>query len=651
MKLKSFMLDIKNIISLKKYAPRNLILIIDLLISFFSFSLSYLIILNFELHRINADAFLKALWIVLIIRDLFFLITKSYSGIIRYTSTKDATRISSVIASTNILLLIINYINYTFVNPGQAIIPNSIIIIDFFTTSFTMISYRLIVKTLFNELSKDITGLKKCIIVGIGENALTLQHFLYNNKNINYKIECFLDPNNKNEKKSLENIPIYKIDSFLKNPNKYEIDELYFSHDKIDQNRKKEIIEICLENKIKTYTIPNKTNWLKDTFNASQIRGINIEDLLERPAIKLDDHAIGNYLQNKRILVTGAAGSIGSETVMQIIPYNPEMIIVLDQAESPLYDLELQLRETNNFYNFKIVIGDITDPIRIRRVFDAFKPHAVFHAAAYKHVPMMENNPYEAVKSNVFGSKNIADLAIEYKVDKFVMVSTDKAVNPTNVMGASKRIAEIYTQALNSVSDTKFITTRFGNVLGSNGSVIQRFKKQIQAGEYVTVTHPEVSRFFMTIPEACQLILQAGALGKGGEIFIFDMGKSVKIIDLAKKMIKLYGLRLGSDINLKFIGLRPGEKLIEELLNVKENTLPTSHEKIMVAKVRDYPMEKIKADLKELKTILETHNNFSIVGKMKEIVPEFISKNSIYENLENKIGSSIKPIKTCNSNK
>jgi FlaA1/EpsC-like NDP-sugar epimerase len=366
----------------------------------------------------------------------------------------------------------------------------------------------------------------------------------------------------------------------------------------------------------------------------NQIKEIKIEDLLERPPIVLDVNKIKKKILNKTVLVTGAAGSIGSEIVRQIINFNPAKIVLFDQAESPLYDMELDLQEKFHFYNFEIVIGNIADEYRVKMLFEEYKPSIVYHAAAYKHVPMMENNPTEALRTNIIGTKIIADVSNKYKVEQFVMVSTDKAVNPTNVMGASKRIAEIYIQAFNQISYTNFITTRFGNVLGSNGSVILRFKKQIDKGGPVTVTHPEITRYFMTIPEACQLVLEAGAISKGKEIFIFDMGKSVKILDLAKKMIKLSGLTIGKDIQVKYTGLRPGEKLYEELLNDLENTIPTYHSKIMIAKVRDYDFDEVCEKFTELIKLKEDHNNKDIVLKMKEIVPEFKSQNSIYEELD-----------------
>ena len=381
-------------------------------------------------------------------------------------------------------------------------------------------------------------------------------------------------------------------------------------------------------------SVPDINTWINGELSFNQIKEIKIEDLLERPPIVLDINKIKKIILNKSVLVTGAAGSIGSEIVRQLISFNPKKIILFDQAESPLYDMELDLQEKFNFYNFEIVIGNIADEYRIRKLFEEYKPSFVYHAAAYKHVPMMEKNPTEALRTNILGTKIIADISNEFKVEQFVMVSTDKAVNPTNVMGASKRIAEVYIQTLNQVSKTNFITTRFGNVLGSNGSVILRFKKQIDKGGPITVTHPEVTRYFMTIPEACQLVLEAGAISNGGEIFIFDMGKSVKIIDLAKKMIKLSGLNIGKDIQVKYTGLRPGEKLYEELLNDLENTLPTHHSKIMIAKVRNYDFEQVQKTFEELIKLQKDHDNFEVVRKMKEIVPEFKSQNSIYEELD-----------------
>ncbi|MBQ4230323.1 MAG: polysaccharide biosynthesis protein, partial [Salinivirgaceae bacterium] len=387
---------------------------------------------------------------------------------------------------------------------------------------------------------------------------------------------------------------------------------------------------------VEVRTIPEVTSWVNGELSVNQLKKFKIEDLLERPEIHIDQDDMNRNLSGKVIMVTGAAGSIGSEIVRQLTKFNPKTIILFDCAESPLYDIELEIREEYKFSNIEIVIGDVRDKVLVEQVFDRYKPEIVYHAAAYKHVPMMENHPSEAVITNVMGSKILADTAVRHNVGKFVMISTDKAVNPTNVMGASKRIAEIYTQSLNNTENvnTQFITTRFGNVLGSNGSVIPRFRKQIENGGPITVTDPEITRFFMTIPEACQLVLIAGNMGKGGEIFIFDMGQPVKIAKLAEKMILLSGLKVGDDIEIKYTGLRPGEKLYEELLATKENTIPTENKQIMVAKVRVYDHSEVAKPIEHLIEIAPNRNDMEIVAEMKKIVPEFVSNNSVFEKLD-----------------
>ncbi|MEI7663781.1 MAG: nucleoside-diphosphate sugar epimerase/dehydratase, partial [Bacteroidota bacterium] len=401
-----------------------------------------------------------------------------------------------------------------------------------------------------------------------------------------------------------------------------------------DPLKKQELVDKCLAYNTKVLAVPPMLRWINGELSFNQIKNINIEELLEREEIKLDKQRITGEITGKTILVSGAAGSIGSEIVKQLSRYAPRQLILVDQAETPLHYLELETLSNNPTYQVEFILCDICNGNRMRKIFETFRPEVVYHAAAYKHVPMMENNPAEAVLTNIRGTRIIADLSVECGVKKFIMISTDKAVNPTNVMGASKRIAEIYTQALNSAGATHFITTRFGNVLGSNGSVIPMFHSQIEKGGPVTITHPEVTRFFMTIPEACQLVLEAGAYGQGGEIFVFDMGKSVKILDLAKKMIQLSGLTLNKDIQIKFIGLRPGEKLYEELLNIEENTIPTHHPLILAAKVRPYDLAEVIADIDELTAMVPNRNNFDIIRKMKAMVPEYKSQNSIYETLD-----------------
>jgi len=404
--------------------------------------------------------------------------------------------------------------------------------------------------------------------------------------------------------------------------------------------RKNEIVDFCLDHDIKVLSVPPYEKWTEGKFTSRQLQSIKIEDLLERDPININNNQIRSQIKGKRILVTGAAGSIGSEIVRQLIPYAPEFIILCDQAETPLHHLELELQENGSRVNCISYLADITNASRMNNLFEEFKPQYVYHAAAYKHVPMMELCPTEAVRNNVIGVKVIADLSIKHNVERFVMISTDKAVNPTNVMGASKRMAEMYVQALSKEEnlETKFITTRFGNVLGSNGSVINRFKEQIEKGGPVTVTHPNITRYFMTIPEACQLVLEAGSMGNGGEIFVFDMGQPVAISDLAKKMIRLYGLIPNIDVNITYSGLRPGEKLYEELLNDQENTTQTYHDKILIAKVREVSLELVKECTVELEVILSSSNDeMQLVRKMKELVPEYISNNSVYEKLDTNV--------------
>lgn len=617
----------------QSYTPRWIVFLIDLFICAISISLAFLLRFNFSIP----DQYYKSLSFiipfVLFVRSVTFIIFKSYAGIIRYSGAKDTERIFLVSITGSLIFVIINVLNYYLIN-GQYIIPLTVIAIDFLSTVFLMASFRLSTKIIYQELYNPSKEKTDIIIYGAGQFGVITKRTLDRDAQSKHKVIAFLDIKGSNLGKALEGVTIYHPDNLENLLNKNSVEKLIIAKEGIGPEEKQAIIEKCLQFDIKVLSVPDVNTWINGELSFNQIKEIKIEDLLERPPIVLDIDRIKKKLLNKTVLVTGAAGSIGSEIVRQLINFNPKKIILFDQAESPLYDMELDLQERYNFYNFEIVIGNIADQYRVRKLFKAYNPSFVYHAAAYKHVPMMENNPTEALRTNVLGTKIITDISHEFKVEQFVMVSTDKAVNPTNVMGASKRIAEIYVQAFNQISDTNFITTRFGNVLGSNGSVILRFKKQIDKGGPVTVTHPEVTRYFMTIPEACQLVLEAGAISNGGEIFIFDMGKSVKIIDLAKKMIKLSGLIIGKDIQIKYTGLRPGEKLYEELLNDMENTMPTHHSKIMIAKVRKYDISQVQEQFKDLLNLQKHHNNMKIVRKMKEIVPEFKSQNSIYEELD-----------------
>ena len=617
--------------------PRWVVLIIDLIISGMSFGFACLLtqvfIKSLELQLFN---FLRPLLIILFVRLIAFRITRSYTGIVRYTSTQDAVRIFLAIAlSTAILLtgeLIFEFISiYPLIDPA-------LIIIDGLISISALTGFRIVFKLLYNEYAPFKSGdSKELIIYGAGEAGIIVKRSVERNVKLGKKVVAFLDDNKQLHEKTLEGIKIYSPDvnlnEIFKNPFNA---ELVIALNELSPIRKKRIIEHCLQHKISVKTIPPVSAWINGEFNLQSIKAIKIEDLLEREPIKLRKNKISNELKDQVILITGAAGSIGSEIVRQCLSFKPKLVVLVDQGETPLYEIENELSGEN----IEIIVGDVRNVSRMEKIFEHFKPSYVFHAAAYKHVPLMEGNPYEAINTNVFGTQNIANLSAKYQVKKFVFVSTDKAVNPTNIMGASKRIAEIYVQSLNaklrleSDHHTMYITTRFGNVLGSNGSVIPLFKKQIEEGGPVTVTHPEITRYFMTIPEACQLVLEAGVMGNGGEIYIFDMGESIKIIDLAHKMINLSGFEVDKDIKITFTGLRPGEKLREELLNDNENTIGTHNPKIMIARVPEYNYLEVNNIINKLYNQKDSLKNDTLVKTMKKIVPEYISNNSIYEKLD-----------------
>ena len=617
----------------KKYAPRWIVLAIDIFISTASIIIAYLLRFNFDIpENEKVGELTQIVQLVVAVRIIGFLVFKTYAGIIRYTGLNDARRIVITTASGSILISLINIVCYYSGLTQAFIVPMSIVIIEFMTTLFFMITLRWLVKSVFFEFRTTIKT-NNVIVYGTDRNAQSAKLALEEDRGSNYKVVAFVDDIDKKSKKTIDNLPILPINDIASLIEELDAKNLLLAKPFPTIEKKQEIIELGLNKGLVILNVPKVEKWINGELSSKQIKNIKIEDLLERNPIQLDFNRIQSQVKGLTMMVTGAAGSIGSEIVRQLIRFEPKNIVLFDQAETPMYDIEMELRD-QSASNITIVIGDITDEQRVDEVFKKYKPNIVYHAAAYKHVPMMENNPVEAVRNNVLGTRLIADTAIKYGVSRFVMVSTDKAVNPTNVMGASKRIAEIYTQSLNGKSETLFITTRFGNVLGSNGSVIPRFKKQIESGGPVTVTHPQITRYFMTIPEACQLVLEAGASGKGGEIFIFDMGKSVKIVDLAKKMIKLSGLQLGKDIQIAFTGLRPGEKLYEELLANKENTIPTPHPQIMVAKVREYDHEEANTKINGFIELIKEQDNTAVVRLMKEIVPEFISQNSIYEELD-----------------
>ncbi|MFW5701103.1 MAG: polysaccharide biosynthesis protein, partial [Cyclobacteriaceae bacterium] len=565
--------------------PRWIIIVIDLFIFFIASVLAYVLRFNFDLTSVLQSNIIKGSLLFTTCGALALFITRSYTGIIRYTSLQDGLRIVYTTSLATIFVFIGNLLFWNEYNYN--LLPLSVIIIGYFNAVIFLFYYRFAVKYIFSYYTNAIQKKNNVIIFGAGKFGRITKNIIDQDTTINHKVAAFIEDDKRKVGKSVEGIKIYNakiLPELIKQSNAKEV---IISIQELSLKRKNEIVDVCLQSNTKVRSIPPVENWVKGELSYRQFKEINIEDLLGRESIKLENKNIIQELKHKKVLITGAAGSIGSELCRQVIQYNPQAVAIIDQAESALYDVANELIPLKGNIDLKMVIADVTNEERMELVFADFLPDIVFHAAAYKHVPIMENNPSEAILCNVKGTKTLADVAVKYKVEKFVMISTDKAVNPTNVMGASKRIAEAYVQSLNNhlIKDlkqhTRFITTRFGNVLGSNGSVIPLFKKQIKNGGPITVTHPDITRFFMTIPEACQLVLEAGAMGQGGEIYIFDMGKSVKIVDLAKKMVKLSGLTLGRDIDIVFTGLRDGEKLYEELLNNMENTIPTHHPKIM----------------------------------------------------------------------
>ena len=615
--------------------PRWIILLLDIGVTCFSFLLAFLIKQNLELVGLQWEPLLDTMILLFITNILVFASIKTYSGIVRYTGLQDAIRIAISVVLSSALLFLVSKASSKYNN---VFVLDNVIIILYSSFSFlSLISYRIAVKFLFSYAKNYKMKKKTVVIFGAGEAGVATKRVLEHDTHNNINLLAFIDDDRKKTNKALDGVSIVSFADFMEMAQTNEIDELVIASFTIPTKRKNEVVDFCLNHDILVLNVPPYNKWNEGKFNSKQLQNIKIEDLLERDPIVINNNQIRTQIKGKRVLVTGAAGSIGSEIVRQLLPYHPELIILCDQAETPLHSLELELQERKTNVNCIPYLADITNEQRMEDMFNNFKPHYVYHAAAYKHVPMMELCPSEAVKNNVLGTKLMADLAVRHYVERFVMVSTDKAVNPTNVMGASKRLAEIYVQGLSKeiANSTKFITTRFGNVLGSNGSVINRFKDQILKGGPVTVTHPNITRYFMTIPEACQLVLEAGSMGNGGEIFVFDMGEPVTIADLAKKMIRLYGYIPNIDIDITYSGLRPGEKLYEELLSDAENTLKTYHEKIMIAKVREVTLKDIECRFAEFRKLVNTSESENeLVALMKALVPEFISNNSVFEQLD-----------------
>ena len=625
------------------YLPRWIIVLMDTMVLNVSFFFTVLIFKGTGLEYIVTPHYLVYISLLMGVNVFFFWLFRTYSGIIRHSSYIDAVKLLFSQMAVLVVFLIANF--FYEVSNGEKAILNTALFINVVLSFCGLFLYRVVVKQTFELYFSDkgTNKLIRTIIYGTDANAISVANALKFETPTRFKIVGFVDKNNMNSNKRMLDLPILvqkkKLPTLMRSVG---AEAIIIADKSLTKEEQLHIVDKCLEFNYRVYTVPLISNWENQKEISEKVKNIQIEDLLERNPIILDNKTISKDLKDKTILITGAAGSIGSEIVRQVIQFKPHSIVLVDQGETPLHQLTLELETIVTESNIHSVIADVRNKEVMRRVFRTYSPQVVYHAAAYKHVPLMEENPLQAIQTNVEGTKNVADLACEFKVKKFVMVSTDKAVNPSNVMGASKRIAEKYVQSLqlrsvkeNNGKGTKFITTRFGNVLGSNGSVVPLFSKQIAAGGPVTITHQDIIRYFMTIPEACQLVLEAGSMGKGGEIYIFDMGKPVKIIDLARKMIKLAGFIPDKDIPIKIVGLRPGEKLYEELLNDTSKTIPTYHEKIMIAEEIQEEFENLHLEIEELIGMSTFFSNEDIVGKMKKIVPEFKSMNSAFQFLDN----------------
>lgn len=632
-----------------KTLPRWLIFALDLTVVGVALFISRVLRFNFHLDQALHN-FNFVVGLVLAINAILFYVFKTFAGIVRYTTIRDTFRLLAITAIASAIYFVIGFAYY---REGVFFLSRATILINFFIAGSGLIGYRMVVRHLYKVFFTDnlLKNRAKAAVYDTSEQGLLTKRVINDYPQSQMQVVAFLEDKENKHGKIMEGLPIYNLqDATFRKLVEEEVKLIIIANKEIHVDKLNLIVDKALQHGIRVQQVPPITQWLKGKLGSEQLKDINIEDLLEREVIQIHNENIFYALKGKKILVTGAAGSIGSEMVRQLVKFKPSLIILCDKAETPMHELCLEMQERFPNAPIKPYIGDICDKVRMEHLFEVYNPDIVFHAAAYKHVPLMEQNPSVAVLNNVLGTRVLAELSVQYGVEKFVMISTDKAVNPTNVMGASKRISEIFIQSLfkhlypseeammnSGNKPTMFITTRFGNVLGSNGSVIPRFKQQIAKGGPITVTHPEITRYFMTIPEACQLVIEAGVMGMGGEIFVFDMGQPVRVVDLAEKMIRLSGKQPGVDIDVVFTGLRPGEKLYEELLSNKENTLPTYHEKIMIAKVAEYDFPTVQAKIDKLISSASKHYTYETVALMKDLVPEFVSQNSAFESLDVKV--------------
>ena len=621
-----------------KVLPIWTILLIDVLIIVVSSLLAYALRYDFRSIFLESSTIDKTIVWTVIVNLVFFRVFRTYSNVLRFSSFIDIMRIFVSLTVSYALLMISSVLLASYLDIRLA--PVSVLFMAYIISFAIMSCSRIVVKMFYELLNFDGSHSANVFIYGAKEAGVNIAKALRVNLRNHYRLRGFIADEPELINKVMMGVKVFPNDeSLIDVLNDRDVHTIIISPAKMEELKKSDMADRLLAHNIKLMTAPPLSEWSGQTLNRTQLKEIQIEDLLQRDPIEIDIHKVASHLEGKRVMITGAAGSIGSEIMRQVASFNPDKLILVDQAETPLHDIRLELQDRWRDIDAETIIADISNATRMEDIFKEYQPQYIFHAAAYKHVPMMEDNVSESIQINVFGTRTLADLAVKYGAEKFVMISTDKAVNPTNVMGCSKRICEIYVQSLAKKLQekgghvTQFITTRFGNVLGSNGSVIPRFRDQIQRGGPVTVTHPEIIRYFMTIPEACRLVLEAGSMGNGGEIYIFDMGKPVKIVDLAKRMISLSGR---TDVKIEFTGLRHGEKLYEELLNVKELTKPTYHEKIMIATVREYDYDEVKQRIQKLIEVSYTYDQMQIVAAMKDIVPEFISKNSCFEALDKK---------------
>jgi FlaA1/EpsC-like NDP-sugar epimerase len=620
-----------------RFISRWTVLFFDVTATLLALVVSIAIRFNFSVDQAQRVLNLSSFISVLAIYSVAYLFIGSHKGILRHTSLED---VKKVLKSTGVALMVALSVTLLLQLIGFGrLFPVSILTFHFTLSTLALIGLRLVAKSIYIAGTHQKTDYENVLIFGCGDSGIMTKNALQQEQKGKYRVIAFTDDNANRWDKKLQDIPIISTQKALDSNwlIQNQVNLVVIAIQGIGPIRRNEISEAVIKAGVKVKVVPSYRTWIDGNLTAKQFKSIKIEDLLQRNKIELDSVNISGSVEGKTILVTGAAGSIGSEIARQLSFYDLKNLILIDHAESPLYDIEQELKEshrTKNTINPICEVANVKDRYRMDIIFDNYRPDIVYHAAAYKHVPIIEKSPYEGIFVNVFGTRVVADTAVRYGVERFVMVSTDKAVNPTNVMGATKRVAELYTQSLNEYGKTRFIATRFGNVLGSNGSVVPLFRKQIEAGGPLTVTHEDITRYFMTIPEACNLVLEAGAMGFGGEVFVFDMGQPVKIMDMAKKMVKLSGLELGKDIEIEVTGLRPGEKLYEELLASSENTLPTHHPKILRAKVETYSHRAIKEHLDILTEIMIDGDVIGMVRKVKTIVPEYISQNSEFEALD-----------------